>query len=128
MADVPVIVRDGLTFGFRYPYINDQTGRFVREPDLGDAIVEMITNRDRYSPRAWVKANMNAERATTVLEEHLEKAAVESREPWTAGLVAKTSGLHAQYYLNPEDRARFASDYVFLASAVRTQGSGARAG
>ena len=31
LADVPVIVRDGMTFGFRYPYINEQTGRFVPE-------------------------------------------------------------------------------------------------
>ena len=30
LADVPVIVRDGLTFGYRYPYINEHTGRFVR--------------------------------------------------------------------------------------------------
>ena len=29
LCDVPVIVREGLTFGFRYPYINDATGRFV---------------------------------------------------------------------------------------------------
>src|SRR5207344_1058889 len=34
MADVPVIVRDGLTFGYRYPYINEQTGRFVPEARL----------------------------------------------------------------------------------------------
>ena len=51
LADVPVIVRDGMTFGFRYPYINDQTGRFVPEAALADAMVEMIDTRDRYSPR-----------------------------------------------------------------------------
>src|SRR4029078_3315890 len=58
MADVPVIVRDGLTFGFRYPYINDQTGRFVKEQDLGDAILDMIANRSRYAPREWILQNM----------------------------------------------------------------------
>ena len=45
MADVPVIVREGLTFGYRYPYINEHTGRFVPEGGLADAILETIDTR-----------------------------------------------------------------------------------
>jgi len=119
MADVPVIVREGLTFGFRYPYINEQTGRFVPEDQLGQAILEMIATRDRFSPRQWVLENMTCGRATAVLEAHLRKAAETAGESWTEGLAVKTSTLDTQRYFNPSDRDRFAEDYRFLASVVR---------
>jgi glycosyltransferase involved in cell wall biosynthesis len=120
LADVPVIVRDGMTFGFHYPYINDQTGRFVREADLADAMLEMIATRDRYSPREWVLANMTCEQATATLERHLRDRAISDGESWTEGLVAKTSTLDTQRYWNPEDRGRFEDDYRFLASTLKT--------
>jgi len=118
LADVPVIVREGLTFGFRYPYINDRTGRFVAEADLGSAILEMIATRERYAPREWILAHMTAERATAALAAHLNARALAVGEPWTRGLVVKTSTLDAQRYWNPDDRARFAADYAFLESSL----------
>jgi len=39
-------------------------------------------------------------------------------EPWTEGLVAKTSTLDTQRYWNPEDRARFAADYAFIQATL----------
>lgn len=123
LADVPVIVRDGLTFGFRYPYINEHTGRFVQEDALGDAILEMMATRDRYSPRAWVLRHMTCERATAVLEQHLRQAALAAGEPWSEGLVVKTSTLDTQQYWNPDDRARFDADYRFLEACVLSPGS-----
>jgi glycosyltransferase involved in cell wall biosynthesis len=122
MADVPVIVREGLTFGFKYPYINDQTGRFVREGELGDAILEMITNRNQYAPREWVLRNMTCEKATAILEEHLRLRALAAGEPWSEGVTIKTSALDTQRYWQPADRERFATDYRFLESAVRKPG------
>lgn len=118
-ADVPVIVREGLTFGFKYPYINDQTGRFVPEDGLGDAILDMVQNRDRYSPRQWAVDHMTCERATSVLNDHLRANALASGQPWTEDLVVKTSSLDVQRYWNPEDGVRFEADYRFLASVVR---------
>jgi len=118
LADVPVIVRDGMTFGFRYPYINGQTGRFVAEADLADAMLEMIATRDRYSPREWVLANMTCEQATATLERQLRDRANAAGEPWTEGLVAKTSTLDTQRYWNHEDRARFDADYRFVESCI----------
>jgi len=123
LADVPVIVREGMTFGFRYPYINDQTGRFVPEADLADAMLEMIATRDRYSPRDWVLANMTCEQATATLERHLRDRAIADGEPWTEGLVAKTSTLDTQRYWNPADRVRFDADYQFLESCRRSSTS-----
>jgi glycosyltransferase involved in cell wall biosynthesis len=119
MADVPVIVRDGLTFGYRYPYINEHTGRFVPEGQLAEAIVETIDTRDRFSPRAWVLEHMTCVHATRALEQSLRKAREERGEPWNAGLVVKASTLDSQRYFNPEDRSRFDADYAFLESAIR---------
>jgi glycosyltransferase involved in cell wall biosynthesis len=123
LADVPVIVREGMTFGFHYPYINDQTGCFVPEADLADAMLEMIATRDRYSPRDWVLANMTCEQATATLERHLRDRAIADGEPWTEGLVAKTSTLDTQRYWNPADRVRFDADYQFLESCRRSSTS-----
>lgn len=121
LADVPVIVREGLTFGFKYPYINEQTGRFVAEKDLAQAILETIATRDRYRPRAWVLANMTCERATAVLNDHLKANALASGAPWTEDLVVKTSTLDTQRYFNPDDMARFEADYRFLESCLRPE-------
>ena len=54
LADVPVIVREGLTFGYPYPYINEHTGRFVPERDLGDAML----GHDR-EPRSLFASRMD---------------------------------------------------------------------
>jgi hypothetical protein len=65
------MVRDGLTFGFHYPYINDQAGAFVKELELADALLKMITERERYHPRTWTLATMTCEHATQMLEDDL---------------------------------------------------------
>jgi glycosyltransferase involved in cell wall biosynthesis len=119
LADVPVIVRSGLTFGFPYPYVNAQTGRFVDEAALGDAILEMLDRRASYSPREWVLAHMTCQHATAAVEECVRSAAVSAGEPWTSGLVVKTSTLDTQKYWDPADRDRFAADYQFLEASIR---------
>lgn len=119
-ADVPIIVRQGLTFGFKYPYINDQTGRYVAESDLGEAIIDTIANRSRFSPRRWAMEHMTCEQATTVLGETIRARAQALGEPWTKGLVVKTSTLDTQRYWNPADRDAFAADYQFLESVSKS--------
>jgi len=119
LADVPVIVRDGLTFGFKYPYINEQTGRFVPESALGDAILDMMERRSSYSPRQWVLDHMTCQRATAIVEANLRAAATELGEPWTSGLVVRTSTLDTQKYWNEADRDRFTDDYRFLEASIR---------
>src|SRR4029434_8672889 len=106
LADVPVIVRSGLTFGFKYPYINEQTGRFVDEAALGDAILEMMERRASYSPRQWVLEHKTCLQATAVVEASVRAAATECGEPWTSGLVVKTSTLDTQKYWDETDRER----------------------
>lgn len=119
LADVPVIVRDGLTFGFKYPYVNEQTGAFVPESGLAEAILQMIDTRANYSPRAWVLDHMTCVHATRALESHLSHSAASRGEPWTRGLAVKTSTLDTQRYYNPEDRRQFDDDYAFVEAHIR---------
>ena len=112
-------MRSGLTFGFRYPYINEQTGRFVDEPDLAQAILEMIAHRDEYAPRQWVLEHMTCQSATAAVEAAVREAALGMGESWTSGLVVKTSTLDTQKYWEPADRDRFVVDYRFLEESIR---------
>src|SRR5687768_11803312 len=87
LADVPVLVREGLTYGFHYPYINAQTGRFVREADLGQAILETVRSAKDYSPRQWVLDHMTCQQATAAVEEAVRLTAAQLGERWSEGLV-----------------------------------------
>jgi glycosyltransferase involved in cell wall biosynthesis len=118
-ADVPVVVRRGLSYGYEYPYINEQTGTFAGEEDLGDVLLDIIENRQRYRPREWAMNNMTCQRATAILEDAVRARALKSGEPWTTGLTVKTSRLETQGYWNPKDQAKFEPDYAFVKQQLR---------
>jgi glycosyltransferase involved in cell wall biosynthesis len=118
MADVPVIVREGLTFGHRYPYVNEHTGRFVPERGLANAILEVIDTRSGFSPREWVLSNMTCVHATRALQRNLEEARKARGEPWYEDIALKASSLDTQRYYHPEDARMFEADYTFLESQV----------
>ena len=84
MADVPVLVREGLTFGHQYPYINNLTGRFVPENELGGAILETIETRSRFAPRRWVLEHMTCVHGTRLLEQCLQEARRQDGSPGRA--------------------------------------------
>jgi len=119
LADVPTIVRAGFNYGHPYAHINSQTGRFVREADLADAILEMLDTRAQFSPRQWVLDHMTCQGATVRLEETVRARALAMGEPWTQGLAVKTSNLDGQEYWDRADRERFTGDYDWLASQIR---------
>jgi glycosyltransferase involved in cell wall biosynthesis len=119
LADVPVIVRRGLTFGEPYPYINEQTGRFVGETDLADAMLRVVDERQRFAPRQWVMDHMTPQHATAIVEQKLRAAAERLGEPWSEGLVVRTSGLDTQLYWDASDRSRFDEDYRYLRTTIR---------
>jgi glycosyltransferase involved in cell wall biosynthesis len=120
LANVPVLVREGLTFGYKYPYINESTGRFVCEHDLGEAILHVLDGSNQYAPRDWVLQNMTCHTAASIVEERLRTAALQLGEQWSEGLVLRSSSLDTQRYWNSADRKRFEADYAFLKSMIRS--------
>ena len=124
-ADVPVIARQGLGYGYAYPYVNERTGRFATEASLGRTILEVIGAPERFSPRAWALANMSCQQATGVLDGVIGRTCAARGEPWTGGMAIKTVQLSHQQYWDPADAARFEDDYAFLLEHVRRRGTSA---
>ncbi|MGE3864479.1 MAG: glycosyltransferase [Burkholderiaceae bacterium] len=122
-ANVPCIVRAGFNYGFPYPYINKQTGRFCKEEDLPDCLAYMIDNYQSFSPRDWILSRMTPEHSTAVLNDAVRTRSLEAGERWTTDLVAKINSLDGLTYYRTEDRQKFDEDYRFLRSMIRASGS-----
>jgi glycosyltransferase involved in cell wall biosynthesis len=118
-AGVPCLVREGFNYGHKYSYINEHTGRYSTEHGLPEALLWMIENHQRFSPRDWVMANMSCQKATEILAERIRARALNDGEPWTEGLAVKTNELNGMLYWDPAERQRFEADYAYLATAVR---------
>jgi len=118
-ADVPIVVRSGLSYGHEYPYVNPETGRFADESTLANTLLDMLAHRDQYHPRDWALANMSCQRATRILEEFIRREAIVAGESWTRGLAVKTVHLESQRYWDADDMQRFSADYDYVASCAR---------
>jgi glycosyltransferase involved in cell wall biosynthesis len=120
-ADVPIILREGLSYGHHYPYVNPSTGRFASEDNLGDVLLDMTSRYGDFRPREWALANMSCQRATEILEDTIRPVALAAGEQWTSRLAVKTVHLEKQAYWDPEDLTRFADDYTYLQKAIRKE-------
>ncbi|HUE69830.1 MAG TPA: glycosyltransferase [Pirellulaceae bacterium] len=118
-AGLPSIVREGFNYGYRYPYVNEQTGCFASEETLPRAIEEMVERSGQMQPREWVLENMSCQRSTHIVSETIRQWSAAHGEPWTEPPVVKTTHLHNMAYWNPDDGERFADDYLFLGSALQ---------
>jgi hypothetical protein len=116
-AALPCVLREGFNYGYRYPYINEQTGCFARERDLPEKLLWMIERHDQLSPREWVAEHMSAQRATQLLAEAIGKTAAGCGEGWSGNVAVKVNKLHGMEYWDANDRRHFETDYAFLRSA-----------
>ncbi len=117
-AGVPCVVRAGFNYGFKYPYINEATGRFADESELSDCLAWMMDNYRRFDPRPWVMEHMSCQRSTAIVEGVVRRHV---QGPWTGPLAVKVNGLHGMHYWNAGDDARFEEDYRFLRSTIRQE-------
>ena len=120
-ADVPIILREGLSYGHHYPYVNAATGQFANEANLGDILLDMTNRHAEYQPRQWALDSMSCQRATEILENAIRKVALAAGERWTSHLAVKTVHLEKQAYWDPEALMRFSEDYKYLEMAVRKE-------
>jgi glycosyltransferase involved in cell wall biosynthesis len=117
-AGVPCILRRGHNYGYRYRYINDQTGAFASERELPAALLAMVENHERYRPREWVMANMSCQRGTAILNDTIKAEALSRGEAWTTDIVVRVSKLNGIDYWDETTREGFTADYEFLRSAI----------
>ena len=126
-ADVPIVLREGLSYGYRYPYVNRMTGQFANESSLADVLLGVVQNYQSFQPREWAMANMSCQRATEILEESIRRIALDAGERWTTSLSVKTVHLESQRYWNPDEVERFRDDYRFLEAHIRESSPARRA-
>jgi glycosyltransferase involved in cell wall biosynthesis len=118
-AGVPCLLRDGHNYGYRYPYVNPQTGLYATEGDLPAKLLWMVENYRRFAPREWVLEHMSPQHATARVADAVRATAERRGEPWTAGLSVKVNRLNSMGYWDDADAGRFDADYAFLAAAAR---------
>ena len=118
-ANVPCILRSGFNYGYPYPYVNAETGRFATEESLPDAILELLDTSREYAPRDWVMAHMSCHKAIDVLAGTIRQRAAQDGEAWTTDPVPKIGQLNTMAYWDADDAERFEPDYRFLESTFR---------
>lgn len=57
-TDTPVIVREGFNYGYHYPYINEDTGRFASEKTFPNVLLEVLDNPTAFAPRKWAMEHL----------------------------------------------------------------------
>lgn len=117
-AGVPCILRKGFNYGFKYPYINRNTGMFSSESALSDTILKMRDSYRTFSPRHWVMENMSCQKATNILNNAIKEVAIKQGEDWNTDIVTKVNNPNLEYW-DEEARQRFYEDYEFLKSVAR---------
>ncbi|GEM_PF-3515242 len=62
-VDLPVFILKGFNYGYKYEYINSQTGGFIKKHKLVDFMenLDSILEEKRYKPYQWVKNNISLE-------------------------------------------------------------------
>jgi glycosyltransferase involved in cell wall biosynthesis len=118
-ADTPCVIRKGFNYGYDYPLINEQTGAFATEANLGDTLLQIIKCRGTFSPRAWVAERMRAERTTAVLNSVMSAHAERLGEKWSRNLVTKVNTLNGVTYRDETEESQFSSDLAFLNDCIR---------
>ena len=102
-ANIPCIIRSGFDYGYHYPYVNAETGRFATEESLPETILELLETPREYAPRDWVLAHMSCHKATSVLARAIRERASRDGEAWTSEPVPKIGQLNTMAYWDAED-------------------------
>jgi glycosyltransferase involved in cell wall biosynthesis len=94
-ADTPVALLEGAEIGSRV-FINEHTGRFLRESHLEVDLAAFLTSADRYAPRAWAEPRLSCFASTAALNTRLREWALADGRAWTRDLAA------LQWHPDPE--------------------------
>ncbi len=119
-ANVPCILREGFNYGYRYPYVNAATGRFATEATLPEVMLELLECYGQYTPRDWVMEHINCQKGTEIIGSAVRDVALGLGEAWTGSPVVRVCHLNAMRYWDEDDKARFANDYGYLRSLVKS--------
>jgi len=69
-ANVPAFILEGHNFGYRYPFINKNTGGFINRKKLVQFIdnIDNLLNNNNFSPSEWIRNNVSPEISTSKIK------------------------------------------------------------
>lgn len=85
-ADTPMAIFEHASNGSR-AFINESTGVFLRESDLGGQLMRFLDTADSFAPRRWALDQISCFNSTATLNGLLKQHAIESGESWTEDIV-----------------------------------------
>jgi glycosyltransferase involved in cell wall biosynthesis len=108
MADTPAALLEGAEIGSRV-FLNDQTGRLLREADLTRELTAFVREGDRYQPRRWAVEHISCFRSSVALNEVLREHALSRGEVWSQD-IAPLQWAPDPQLVRAEDRASLAGE------------------
>lgn len=118
-ANIPFILREGFNYGYKYHFVNNETGVYANEDNLADTISYVLSNTHRFAPRKWAMRSMTYEIATRELFKAIRKKAYSVGEKFDEEMAYKVNELNGMRYVKPDDIARFKCDYDYIKSCIR---------
>ena len=107
-ADTPVAILRNAELGSRV-FVNEHTGRFLDERNLGRQLTEFIAGSDRYRPRVWAEEHLSCFHSSRTLNELLKQHELRQGRPWTRDL-APMQWAPDPRLVHEEDRHTMASE------------------
>jgi glycosyltransferase involved in cell wall biosynthesis len=103
-AGTPVGLLETAEIGSKH-FINEHTGRLLRERYLAEDLTDFIANAAGYQPRQWAEQHITCAHSTAVLNGVLKKFAVEHGQEWTQDIALMCWRPDPQV-VNPQDCRR----------------------
>lgn len=101
-ADTPVAVLEDAHLGSR-TFMNERTGRLVRERSLAYELTQFIREAERFEPHAWALENIACGRSSRALNDFVKDHALRAGQEWTRDL-CPMQWCPDPLPLRPEDR------------------------
>jgi glycosyltransferase involved in cell wall biosynthesis len=109
-ADTPVGILDGAYLGSRV-YLNEHTGRFLREGRLAEDLMALLAGAAAQRPREWVMQNdVSCHASTRILNGILRDHALVAGQEWTRDIVAHAWNPYPEL-IRAEDKAALRGAY-----------------
>lgn len=103
-ANTPVGLLENAEIGSKY-FINEHTGRLLRERYLAEDLTDFIASAGAYQPRRWAEQHITCAHSTATLNEVLKKYALEHGDQWTQDIALMCWRPDPQV-VRPEDAVR----------------------
>jgi hypothetical protein len=108
-ADTPAALLEGAEIGSRV-FLNEQTGRFLRDNALACELTAFVAEAARYQPRAWAQEHISCIQSSRLLNEQLRAHALAAGQEWSED-IAPMHWCPDPQLVRAEDRRRLAPEH-----------------